>query len=315
MSKKMNCLVTGCAGFIGSSLSEKLIELGYSVTGIDCFTDYYPRKLKEQNISRLRRERNFVFHEEDLLTTDLDKLLAGKEIVFHEAAQAGVRTSWGASFEIYTRSNILLTQKLLEAARKQPIKKFIFASSSSVYGDTRDLPMREESTVSPVSPYGVSKLAAEQLCRLYYKNYKVPTIMLRYFTVYGPRQRPDMAFHIFTKALVEDQEIVIYGDGKQTRDFTYISDIVDGNLAAMNSDSLGEVFNLGGGSRVTLMQTIQMLEEIMNKKARLKFVAKSHGDMRDTSADISKSQRLLDYQPKVSLKEGLAKEVAWFKSL
>jgi UDP-glucose 4-epimerase len=309
----MNILITGASGFIGSHLAERLVDLGHKVTGIDCFTDYYSRNIKEQNVSKLLKSKNFTLREEDLFTADLGKLLSGIDIIFHEAAQAGVRTSWGANFEIYTRNNILVTQKLLEAAKDKPTKKIIFASSSSVYGDTKDLPMREDSRPSPISPYGVSKLAAEQLCHLYFMNYNVPTVILRYFTVYGPRQRPDMAFHKFIKSLIEDKEIVIYGDGKQTRDFTYISDIVDANLSAMGSDAVGEVFNLGGRSQISLSETIKMLEEIMGKKARLKFTQKQYGDVKDTAADINKAKKHLNYIPKVSLKEGLTEQTKWLR--
>jgi nucleoside-diphosphate-sugar epimerase len=259
----------------------------------------------------LLNENNFAFQEKDLCVTDLYQLLSEIEVVFHQAAQAGVRTSWGNNFEVYLRNNIEATQKLLEACKEKPLKKLIFASSSSVYGDNQDFPMREESYPQPISPYGVSKSASEELCYLYFKSYGVPVISLRYFTVYGPRQRPDMAFHKFIKALLTGEEIAVYGDGKQTRDFTYISDIVDANISAMESDFAGMVFNIGGGSRISLSEAIGLLEQITGKKANLKYNQKSRGDMKDTAADISRAQKHLNYKPKFILKEGLKKEVEW----
>ena len=214
----MKTFVTGCGGFIGSHLVDRLLELGYEVTGIDCFTDYYSREIKEANISNALKHNNFKLIEEDIL--DMDKF-PEVDYIFHLAAQAGVRASWGKSFEIYTRNNIEATQKLLEFYKDREIKKFVYASSSSVYGDA-ELPMREDSLLKPVSPYGVTKLAGENLCYLYWKNYQVPTVSLRYFTVYGPRQRPDMAIHKFVKAISNNEEITVFGDGSQTRDFTFV---------------------------------------------------------------------------------------------
>jgi len=311
----MKCLVTGAAGFIGSSLSEKLIELEHQVVGIDCFTDYYSRELKEKNLENPLKNKNFNFIEGDLLRIDLKKLLKDMDVIFHQAAQAGVRASWGTNFEIYTKNNILATQMLLEAAKEMSLKKFIFASSSSVYGNTKNLPTKEEGLLHPVSPYGVSKLAAENLCMLYYTNYKVPVICLRYFTVYGPRQRPDMAFNKFIKAILKDQEIIVYGDGSQTRDFTYISDAVEANILAMKKNAVGEIFNIGGGSNIALSEVIKQIEEIIGKKAKIKYEQKQKGDVIHTAADISKAKKHLNFYPKVDLKEGLSKEVEWLRSL
>jgi len=305
----MNSLVTGCAGFIGSHLCERLLSEGHDVVGVDCFTDYYSRELKEENMSGFREHPSFMFHEEDLLEADLSSLLDDVDYIFHQAAQAGVRYSWGSSFEVYTRNNILATQKLLEACKEKEIKKFIYASSSSVYGNCPELPMREDSLPDPVSPYGVSKLAAEHLCSLYNANYSIPTVSLRYFTVYGPRQRPDMAFHRFLKAIMEGGEIEIYGDGRQTRDYTFISDVVEANLRAMGS---GEgVYNIGGGARRTLNEVIDVIEEVTGKKANKKNIDKQKGDMRHTYADISKAENELSYCPSVSLKDGLSREWDW----
>ncbi len=307
-------LVTGCAGFIGSHLSERLIQEGYQVKGIDCFLDYYPRPIKENNLKNLLKEKNFSFVEADILKVDLMNLLDGVEYIFHEAAQAGVRASWGKNFEIYTQNNILATQVLLETAKElSTLKKFVYASSSSVYGDTDILPMHEDGTPKPVSPYGVSKLANEHLCYLYFKNFGIPTISLRYFTVYGPRQRPDMAFNKFISAILQNKEIQIYGEGNQTRDFTFIRDIVEATFAASQTDVNGEVFNIGGGSRVTLIQVINLIGEILDKPVKMQYTEPQHGDVLHTWANISKAQKILNYNPLVSLKEGLKEEIDWLR--
>jgi len=308
----MKTLVTGCAGFIGSHLAERLLELNHEVIGVDSFTDYYSIKQKETNITDLMNEKRFYMVEKDLLKIDLPKLLSGVDYVFHQAAQAGVRYSWGDSFEVYTKNNILSTQKLLEACKNSQIKKLIYASSSSIYGDVKSLPMKESATPAPVSPYGVTKLAAEHLCYLYSKNFKVPTISLRYFTVYGPRQRPDMAFNKFIKAISSGEEIQVFGDGKQTRDFTYISDITDANILAMQSDvDDGEAFNIGGGSRRILNDVIKIIEKETGKKANINYIEKQAGDVNHTYADTSKAADKLSYKPKISLKQGIKEEVKW----
>jgi len=309
-------LVTGAAGFIGSQVCERLLEQGQQVRGIDSFTDYYPRKLKENNLKPSRANGNFQFVEDDLVKTDLDRLLDGVEVIIHLAAQAGVRASWGANFTVYTHNNILSTQALLEAAKAGGVKRLVYASSSSVYGDTRDLPMREESACWPVSPYGVTKLAAEHLCGLYYKNFGVDTVSLRYFTVYGPRQRPDMAFHRFIKALLTGGEIRLFGDGGQSRDFTYVSDIVDATIAAATAENAaGRVFNIGGGARVTVNQVIGWLEDIIGQKARVTRLAVAKGDVRDTHADTSRARAVLGFNPLYDLKKGLAAEAEWLERM
>ena len=298
-------LVTGCAGFIGSHLVDKLLELGYKVIGIDCFTDYYSREIKEANISNALNHENFKLIEEDILNMDKYPEV---DYVFHEAAQAGVRASWGKSFEIYTRNNIEATQKLLEFYKDSNLKKFVYASSSSVYGDA-ELPMREDSLLKPVSPYGVTKLAGENLCYLYQKNYNVPTISLRYFTVYGPRQRPDMAIHKFVKAIFNGDEITVFGDGTQTRDFTYVDDIVEATLMAAESDLAGEIFNIGGGNRMSVNELINEIEKIVEKQAKIKYIAKQKGDVRDTLADTSKAKELLGWDPRVNIINGVEKYI------
>jgi UDP-glucose 4-epimerase len=311
----MKAIVTGAAGFIGSNLCQKLLADGFSVTGIDSFTDFYPRWIKERNISPLRAHNEFEFLDQDLDDLDTAGILEGADCVFHLAAQAGVRASWGRNFDIYLKNNIRVTQKLLEASKGLPLKKFIYASSSSVYGLTPTLPMLETNPVHPLSPYGVSKLAAEQLCFLYYKNFGVPTTSLRFFTVYGPSQRPDMAFHKFFKALAEDREIAVFGDGQQTRDFTFVDDIVQASLAALVSGKPGETYNVGGGHRKKLADVIRLMEGISRMKARILWTEKQKGDVPDTWADIRKARQDLGYSPKTRLDEGLEQEWRWIQQL
>ncbi|WP_437777709.1 NAD-dependent epimerase/dehydratase family protein [Sorangium sp. So ce1097] len=306
----MRCLVTGVAGFIGSHLAERLIELGHEVLGVDRFADYYARELKEGNLARLRGEPRFSLSTVDLATADLRPLLAGREVVFHQAAQPGVRPSWGQSFEGYLRDNVLATQRLLEATRAYgKVRKLVYASSSSVYGDANDVPMHESSRTAPYSPYGVTKLAAEQLCELYRRNFGLPTISLRYFTVYGPRQRPDMAFHRFISAVLRGEAVRVHGDGEQTRDFTYVGDAVEANVEAMAGAAVG-VFNIGGGSRVSLNDALKLLGELVGP-VRVERGPPQAGDVRHTLADTAAARAALRYAPRVPLREGLAAQVAW----
>ena len=308
----MRCLVTGAAGFVGSHLSERLLSLGHEVIGVDRFSDYYPRSYKESNLSKLRENPNFRLVEQDMATCDVAALLDGVEIVWHQAAQAGVRASWGKTFESYLTDNVLSTQRLLEAARGLgTVRKFVYASSSSVYGDTNDLPMRETSATNPHSPYGVTKLAAEHLCELYRRNFGLATASLRYFTVYGPRQRPDMAFHKFIEATLDGKSIPVFGDGQQTRDFTFIADIVEANVNAGLSEAQG-VFNIGGGSRVTLEEVLGVIGELAGT-LRIDRQPNQAGDVTHTWADTTAAQNALGYSPRVSLREGLALQVAWHK--
>ena len=313
----VKALVTGAAGFIGSNLVERLLRDGWEVVGIDAFTDYYPRAAKESNLQQALNHPAFHFMEGDLLDLDLEILLRALhvDVIFHEAAQAGVRASWGQTFEVYTRLNVLATQRLLEAAKNVPITKFVYASSSSVYGDAESFPTPETARPQPVSPYGVTKLAAEHLCYLYWRNYGVPTVSLRYFTVYGPRQRPDMAFHIFTRAMLTGRPIQVYGDGRQTRDFTFIDDAVEANMLAAANGPAGSVFNIGGGARVSLMDVIEQLMQHTGREVPLQFGDTQRGDARHTAADISQAQTVLGYQPQVSLDLGLAREVNWLREL
>ncbi|MBM4260402.1 MAG: NAD-dependent epimerase/dehydratase family protein [Deltaproteobacteria bacterium] len=311
----MKSLITGAAGFVGSHLAEKLIELGHQVVGYDKFLDNYPRRYKEANLASLRERPQFVFHEQDLLTADLKQALRGVDYLFHLAGQPGVRSSWGSEFGRYTENNIQATQLLLEAAKDAKLRKFVYASTSSVYGDTKDLPMREDGQTRPVSPYGVTKLAAEHLCHLYSKAYGVPTVALRFFTVYGPRQRSDMFFHIFLRGLLRGEEIPLFDDGEQTRDFTFCLDILDGVIGAALYPGVGEVFNLGGGSETSLLKAIALAESIAGRKANLKRHDRQRGDVRHTSASIEAARRKLGYAPKVDLHEGLTRQWEWVQTL
>jgi UDP-glucose 4-epimerase len=310
----MKTLVTGVAGFIGSHLAEKLLAEGFEVVGVDNFLDNYPRHFKEKNLAGLRDSRKFDFVTADLLHADLKHLLRDVSHIFHLAGQPGVRSSWGGEFQRYTENNIMATQLLLEAAKGQELTKFVYASTSSVYGDTRPLPMREDGGTRPVSPYGATKLAAEHLCHLYWRAFAVPTVALRFFTVYGPRQRPDMFFHIFMRGLLRGEEIPLYDDGEQTRDFTFCSDIVDGVLAAARYSGQGEVFNLGGGSEVSLLHAISLIEKIAGRKAKLKRFDRQKGDVRHTNAQLDGARNKLGYAPKVGLEQGLAEQWAWIEN-
>jgi UDP-glucose 4-epimerase len=307
----VKALVTGVAGFIGSTLAEQLCASGADVIGIDSFTDYYPRALKERNLKGLRDQPHFRFVESSIRDADLPSLLDGRSHVYHLAAQAGVRKSWGRDFGVYTVNNIEATQVLLEACIQRPIERLVYASSSSVYGDDVALPMREDALPQPVSPYGVSKLAAEQLCYLYYVNYGVPTVSLRYFTVYGPRQRPDMGFNRFLRATLRGEPISVYGDGEQTRDFTFVADAVSATIAAATRGAEGRVYNIGGGSRVTVNEVLDMIGRVSGRKPVIQSDSAQKGDMRHTYADTSLARRDLGFSPTVSLEEGLAAEYQW----
>jgi UDP-glucose 4-epimerase len=307
----MKALVTGAAGFIGSHLSTALVDSGADVVGVDCFTDYYARAIKEENLSALRDRRNFTFVEAALQTADLAALLGDVTHVFHLAAQAGVRKSWGREFDAYVTHNVAATQRLLEAAKDRPLTRFVYASSSSVYGDAAPIPMREDAMPQPVSPYGVTKLAAEHLCTLYHVNYGVPAVSLRYFTVFGPRQRPDMGFHRFLRAAHLGEPIAVYGDGEQTRDFTFVSDAVAATIAAGDRGRPGGVYNIGGGSRVALNRVFEMIERIVGRPLTLRREPAQKGDMRDTFADTSRARTDLGFAPSKSLESGLAAESEW----
>jgi UDP-glucuronate 4-epimerase len=308
----LRALVTGCAGFIGSQLTESLLADGIDVVGVDSFNSNYPRADKLVNLRRAREHDGFEFLPVDLARGDMAEFLEDCDVVFHLAGEPGVRASWGGTFEPYLRNNVLATQQLLEAARSHPEKRFVYASSSSVYGQAERLPTSEDDLPQPYSPYGVTKLSAEHLCVLYHANYGVQTVSLRYFSVFGPRQRPDMAFHRFCRAIVEDQPIVVYGDGAQTRDFTFVGDVVAATRAAAGAPlAPGKVYNIGGGSRTSVNETLELLAEIAGRPLNVQRQAGQHGDVKDTGADTARARRDLGFEPKVSLEEGLAAEFEW----
>lgn len=310
-------IVTGAAGFIGSHLAETILQQGDCIIGIDQINDYYNPDLKKANIAHLKEYTGFKFIQDDIQNLDWLELLKDVDVVYHQAAQAGVRASWGDSFRHYTERNINATQVILEAAKEtNSLKRFVYASTSSVYGNAETMPTPETIPPQPVSPYGITKLAAERMCWLYYQNFNVPVTALRYFTVYGPRQRPDMAFHKFFKAAIEERAISIYGDGQQTRDFTFISDAIAANLAAATvPEAVGEIFNIGGGSRAVLMDVLATMEKAIGQPLKKEFIGQARGDARHTSADITKAKNILGYDPQVPLAEGLAKEWEWIKPL
>ena len=310
----MKALVTGAAGFIGSHLSSTLLDRGATVVGLDCFTDYYARSIKEKNLEENRLRERFRFVEVSIADADLSALLDGVTHVFHLAAQAGVRKSWGKDFKTYTVNNVEATQLLLEACVGRSIERVVYASSSSVYGDAAAIPMREDAVPQPLSPYGVTKLAAEHLCMLYHANHKVPACAMRYFTVYGPRQRPDMAFHRFIKAALREEPISLYGDGGQTRDFTFVADAVGATIAAAERGVPGRAYNIGGGSRVSMNDVLTIIQRIADRPLRINREAPQKGDMRDTYADTTRARQDLGFAPGISLEEGIQAEYRWLSS-
>ena len=311
----MKALVTGAAGFIGSHLTTALLERGAAVVGIDSFTDYYPRPIKEQNLAVNAGRPGFSFVESSIQEADFGALLDDVSHVFHLAAQAGVRKSWGRDFQTYTQNNVDASQQLLEACVNRPIEKFVYASSSSLYGDAVSIPVVEDALPRPLSPYGVTKLAAEQLCHLYWANYGVPTTSVRYFTVYGPRQRPDMAFHRFITAALTNGSITLYGDGDQTRDFTFVTDAAAATIAAGERGVAGRAYNIGGGSRVSVNQVLEILERIAGHPLNVVREAVQKGDVRDTYADTSLARAELGFAPAVSLEQGLEAEYRWLSTV
>jgi nucleoside-diphosphate-sugar epimerase len=304
------CLVTGAAGFIGSHLCEALIARGIEVVGVDAFIPYYPRAHKEANLSAIRDCDNFHFHEIDLRSADVAPLMEGCDVLFHLAAMPGLMKSW-SDFALYNTCNCDATLRLLEAARAVKLPHFIHVSTSSVYG--KEATQDEDAPTRPFSPYGITKLAAENLCRAFEANFGLPITILRYFSVYGPRQRPDMAYNILIRALLEDGVFTMYGDGEQTRSNTYVADCVAATiLAAEKRDAaIGEVFNIGGGEIVSLNGVIARLEKLTGRKAKIERKPPRPGDQTHTAANIEKAKRLLGYQPVTPFDEGIAAQVAW----
>jgi len=304
----MKALVTGAAGFVGSHLSSALLDAGVEVTGVDMFTDYYERDRKESNLTELRGRPGFQLVEADLAELDLDPLLVGVDQVFHLAGQPGVRASWGSDFPVYVRQNVTVTQRVLEACRRVDRIKVVYASSSSVYGDAEAYPTAEILRPQPVSPYGVTKLAAEHLCEVYRRSFGLSVVSLRLFTVYGPRQRPDMAFSRLVRAAVRGEPFEVYGDGRQTRDFTFVDDVVRAMRDAAGSRWSG-VANIGGGSRTSLNDVLAIVADLCGD-LRLVYRQAARGDVRDTAADTSVAAAAFGYAARTSLAEGLAAMVA-----
>jgi nucleoside-diphosphate-sugar epimerase len=311
-----SALVTGCAGFIGSQLVDSLLADGQSVIGIDCFNDNYSRSLKLRNLRHLVDWDAFEFVPIDLSRGDLLDIAAQCDVVYHLAAEPGVRSSWGERYEQYVRNNVLATQHVLEAVKELPGVRFVYASSSSVYGDSEDMPTHEGSALRPLSPYGQTKASMEFLCELYRMSYGVDAVGLRYFTVYGPRQRPDMAFHRFCRSALRGESITVFGDGRQTRDFTYVADVVAATRAAAEA-SLGDdrVFNVGGGSPASIREVIDMIGSLSGRTVDVTYSAPERGDVRDTAADTARAREQLGFAPSVALREGLTEEFSWVQKL
>lgn len=312
----MHALVTGAAGFVGSHLARRLRDEGHDVTGVDSFTDYYDVALKRAN-AEAALSAGVKFVEADLNVVDLADLLNGIDVVFHLAGQPGVRSSWGRDFSTYTYCNIEATQRLLEASRgSRTLQRLVFASSSSVYGNAERYPTSENDRPQPVSPYGVTKLAAEHLCSLYAKSFDIPTVSLRYFTVYGPGQRPDMAFTRFALAAARGGEVTVYGSGEQLRDFTFVDDVVEANLLAATRDvTPGTVLNVAGGSQSSVNQVLQIFEELAGSKLSVTRAKAVAGDVQRTGGDTSAIRSVLGWQPTVSLSEGIARQFNWAAAL
>lgn len=302
-------MVTGCAGFLGSHLTETLLRRGHDVIGIDAFTDYYPRRVKESNVVEAQRQLGLSVAEVDLSDGALAPLLDGVDGVFHLAAQPGVRGSWGETFADYVRDNILATQRLFEAAAPRGAR-VVMASTSSVYGNAEAYPTREDALPRPISPYGVTKLACESLARTYAECFGLETVALRYFTVYGPRQRPDMAFARVISALLEGKPFHVYGTGEQSRDFTYVDDAVVATIMAMERGPAGTVYNVGGGSETTLRDAIALCERLAERRLDVVYEATARGDVRRTAADTGLIRSELGWSPRVSLEKGLHAQLA-----
>jgi UDP-glucuronate 4-epimerase len=308
----VRALVTGCAGFVGSHLTESLLESGHEVVGVDRLLDNYSAAVKLENLAVAREHDEFHFLQADLSEAPLEPLIEDCDAVFHLAAEPGVRTSWGARFLSYERNNVLATQRLLETLKSWPEKPVVYASSSSVYGDAERMPTDEETLPRPFSPYGVTKLAAEHLCRLYHGNFGLATVSLRFFSVYGPRQRPDMAFNRFCRAALRGETITVFGDGEQTRDFTFVDDVIAAVLAAVR-DAAGQVYNVGGGSQVSVNDALKVIASFSGRPLDVRYEAAVQGDVRDTGADIARARRDLGFRPQTSIEEGLWAEFEWMR--
>ncbi len=306
-------LVTGAAGFIGSHLVDRLLEAGYEVAGLDCFTDYYSPEVKRRNLSRALAHERFTPIEGDLLQLDLDDLIRGMDGVAHLAGEPGVRSSWGERFPTYLERNVQTTQRLLEAASRGGLEHFVYASSSSIYGSSDGGPVAEDGTFRPASPYGMSKVAAEELVRLYARERGVTSTVLRYFTVYGPRQRPEMALSRFISAISSGEPVEVFGDGSQAREMTYVSDVVEATVAALQTKPKepARTYNVGGGTRTTVGKLVNLVGETLGERPEVRYCPPVPGDVLATWANLGRSRRELGYEPRVSLEEGVERQVRW----
>jgi nucleoside-diphosphate-sugar epimerase len=308
----MHALVTGAAGFVGSHLCERLVADGHDVRAVDCLTPYYSLDQKRSNLSSIESLDRCEIVEADLRTSELAPILEGIDVILHQAGQPGVRASWADGFASYVEHNLLATQRMLEAVRDRRLDRFVFASSSSVYGDAPSYPTSERDLPRPQSPYGVTKLAAEHLCGVYARQWGVPTISLRYFTVYGPRQRPDMAMYRLIEAALTRTPFPLFGDGRQIRDFTFVEDVVEANVAAAIRDvEPGEVLNIAGGSQAMLSDVIEVVGDLVGRPVPLERQRPERGDVARTGAAVDRARAVLGWAPRVSLRDGLAKQVAW----
>lgn len=314
-SDNRHVVVTGAGGFVGSHLVDTLLARGDTVTGIDCFTPYYDPEAKRANLAGALEHPGFRLAETDLREADLTALLDGADTVFHQAAQPGVRLSWSDGFGEYATHNVLATQRLLEAARDTEVRRVVYASSSSVYGNQERYPTVETDLPRPYSPYGVTKLAAEHLCGLYAENWGVSTVSLRYFTVFGPRQRPDMSIHRLCEAVLSGGTFPRFGDGEQVREFTYVADIVAANLAAADADvAPGTVANIAGGGEILLNQLIAMVGELAGTEVAIENHPAQAGDAKRNGGATDRARELLGWEPQVSLRDGVAAQLEWHRS-
>jgi UDP-glucose 4-epimerase len=310
----MKAVVTGAAGFIGSHVSERLLAAGHDVVGIDCFSDYYSRRIKEDNLEIALGDPNFKFEELDLVEDDLSDALDGADVVYHLASRSGIRSNRRNQFDHYLRDNVLATQRLLEhVVRHARMPRFVYAASSSMYGEAERVPTKESALPRPISPYGMTKLAGEHLVHMFASNFRLRVVSLRYFTVYGPRQRPDMAIARFMRALADGREVEVFGDGEQSREFTFVTDAVEATVLAAETNSVNTVFNIGGGSRATINQVLMALEEIAGMKFRRRHLDAAAEDHRHTGASINLARQQLRWEPRVSLRDGLELQWSWFQ--
>lgn len=300
-------MVTGAAGFIGSHLVERLVDAGWEVRAVDCLTSYYSVEQKRQTLRTLQLLPGCRVIRADLRTCAMAELLDGVDVVFHQAGQPGVRDSW-EGFDEYVAQNLLVTQRLLAATQRSSVRRFVYASSSSVYGDASRHPTSEDALPKPVSPYGATKLAAEHLCGVY-AGLGVATVSLRYFTVYGPRQRPEMALSRFLFAALRGRPVDVFGDGGQQRDMTYVADAVEATVAALGAPA--GVYNVGGGNRASVGEMIEAVKEVTGKDFEVRHGAEAQGDVKSTWADSRRAERVLGYRPRVGLEEGVAAQARW----